>query len=77
MMRKSLKALALWAACSLAASFAMHSPVAAEQGRATEFLARYERSLAGEGVPADRRTGEAWAALARALLASNEFLYVD
>ena len=46
-------------------------------GRADEFLARYEQSLADEGVPADRREGEAWAGLARALLASNEFLYVD
>ena len=45
--------------------------------RRATFLARYERSLADEGVPADRRAGESWSGLARALLASNEFLYVD
>ena len=45
--------------------------------RASAFLTRYEQSLADEGVPADRREVEAWAALARTLLASNEFLYVD
>lgn len=48
-----------------------------ESARAREFLAQYERSLAGEGIPADHRAIEAWAGLARALLASNEFLYVD
>jgi hypothetical protein len=52
-------------------------PTEAEQGQAAEFLARYEQSLDREGVSADRRPSEAWAALARALLASNEFLYVD
>ncbi|SIO35193.1 Planctomycete cytochrome C [Singulisphaera sp. GP187] len=52
-------------------------PTADEQNRAGAFLTRYERSLADEGVPADRRPGEAWAGLTRALLASNEFLYVD
>ncbi|WP_406698326.1 PSD1 and planctomycete cytochrome C domain-containing protein [Singulisphaera sp. Ch08] len=53
------------------------SPTVGEQGRAGEFLSQYERSLADEGVPADRRSREAWAGLTRALLASNEFLYVD
>jgi hypothetical protein len=52
-------------------------PAEADQRRTDQFLARYERSLADEGVPADRRALEAWAGLARALLASNEFLYVD
>ena len=52
-------------------------PTDAERSRAGEFLASYERSLAAEGVPDDRRAGEAWAGLARALLASNEFLHVD
>ena len=52
-------------------------PTGAERSRAAEFLARYERSLQAEGVPHDRRAGEAWAGLARALLASNEFLHVD
>ncbi|MBX6313139.1 MAG: PSD1 domain-containing protein [Isosphaeraceae bacterium] len=53
------------------------APTEAERERAGAFLAQYERSLADEGVPADRRAGEAWAGLARALFASNEFLYVD
>jgi hypothetical protein len=53
------------------------APTSGELGRAGEFLSRYERSLVDEGVPADRRSGEAWAGLARALFASNEFLYVD
>ena len=53
------------------------APMEAEVTRARGFLAEYERRLAAEGVPADRRSNEAWAGLARALLASNEFLYVD
>jgi hypothetical protein len=52
-------------------------PTASERGRASEFLTRYGQSLAEEGTPVDRREGESWAALTRALLASNEFLYVD
>ncbi|GAC1467700.1 MAG: PSD1 and planctomycete cytochrome C domain-containing protein [Isosphaeraceae bacterium] len=52
-------------------------PTAVEQKKAIDFLGRYEQSLASEGVPSDRRAHEAWAGLARALLASNEFLYVD
>ena len=52
-------------------------PTGAERDRAEAFLRDYERSLAAEGLPADRREGEAWAGLARALLASNEFLYID
>jgi hypothetical protein len=53
------------------------APTADERRRAGEFLERYEASLAGEGVPADCRAAEAWAGLARSLLASNEFLFVD
>jgi hypothetical protein len=52
-------------------------PTEAERRRAVEFLARYERSLGDEGVPADHRADEAWAGLVRSLLASNEFHYVD
>jgi hypothetical protein len=52
-------------------------PTEGERGKASEFLMRYARSLADEGMPTDRREGESWAALTRALLASNEFLYVD
>jgi hypothetical protein len=52
-------------------------PTEGERGKASEFLTRYRRNLADEGMPADRQDGESWAALTRALLASNEFLYVD
>jgi len=48
-----------------------------ERDRAEGFLREYEAGLAAAGTPADRRAPEAWAGLARALLASNEFLYVD
>ncbi|WP_435016298.1 PSD1 and planctomycete cytochrome C domain-containing protein [Tundrisphaera sp. TA3] len=52
-------------------------PTAAERSRAMAFLSGYESRLEAEGVAAERRAEECWAALARALLASNEFLYVD
>ncbi len=56
------------------------------QGRAPEedevsallgFLADYQLKLATQGFPPNRRTTAAWAALARVLLTSNAFLYVD
>lgn len=53
------------------------APTSAETGKAVGFLAMYEKSLVDECVPVERRNREAWAALTRALLASNEFLYVD
>ncbi|WZP00281.1 PSD1 and planctomycete cytochrome C domain-containing protein [Isosphaeraceae bacterium EP7] len=52
-------------------------PSAAELAKSTTFLAAYEAALDREGVAADRRPVEAWASLARSLLASNEFHYVD
>jgi hypothetical protein len=52
-------------------------PTAAERERAATFLRRYERQLQSEGVGPEGRSREAWTALARAMLASNEFLYVD
>jgi hypothetical protein len=52
-------------------------PTDAERDRADGFLRAYGRSLEAEGLPADRVDVEAWAGLARAMLASNEFLYVD
>jgi hypothetical protein len=52
-------------------------PTDAERARAEAFLRDYEAGLAAEGLAADRREGEAWAGLARALLASNEFLFID
>jgi cytochrome c553 len=53
------------------------APAETEHAHASAFLARYERSLADEGVSAADRPNFAWSALARVLLASNEFLYVD
>jgi hypothetical protein len=52
-------------------------PHADEQDRATSFLAQYEAALEQEGVAASERSVEAWSALARSLLASNELMYVD
>ncbi len=37
----------------------------------------YDQLLAEEGIPAERRSIECWSSLARTILASNEFLYVD
>jgi hypothetical protein len=53
------------------------TPTESEQARARTYLTQYERDLAHEGVPEERRAAEAWASLSRALLAANEFLYVD
>ena len=53
------------------------TPTETEAARALAFLARYERSLEAEGVAPDRRELEAWSSLARTLLASNEFIYVE
>jgi hypothetical protein len=52
-------------------------PAQAESARASAFLERYKRVLADENIPADRRELESWSSLARTLLTSNEFLYVD
>ncbi len=42
-----------------------------------DFLGRYTASLQAAGVPAERQMAEAWAALARVVLTSNEFVYLD
>jgi len=54
-------------------------PAAAERRLALEFLGRYREAMAAEGGSADdqERSLAAWSALARTLLASNEFHYVD
>jgi hypothetical protein len=51
------------------------APGPSDRATAEAFLARYSAELAG--VPAGERPRAAWAALARAVLASNEFLYLD
>jgi hypothetical protein len=50
-------------------------PDADERANALEFLQAYAASLTGE--PPERRAPQAWDALARVLLGSNEFLHVD
>ena len=50
-------------------------PTKKDREFAVAFLARYDNSLSD--VPTTERTKIAWAALARILLASNEFLYVE
>jgi mono/diheme cytochrome c family protein len=52
-------------------------PSESELERTLTFRTQYEQALASEGVPVEKRSAEAWAAIARALFASNEFLYVD
>jgi hypothetical protein len=44
---------------------------------AAEFLDGYRAQLAARSIPSDERTLALWAAYARVLLASNEFLFVD
>ena len=52
-------------------------PGRAEIARAGEFVRQYGAALKGEGVAAGRRELETWAGLARVLLTSNGFVYVD
>ena len=52
-------------------------PSAAERTQALAFLEQYEQILEAEGVAANCRQQEAWSALARTLMASNELMYVD
>lgn len=51
------------------------APREKDRETAAGFLARYEASLGDQ--PEAERSAEAWRALARAVLASNEFLYLD
>ena len=52
-------------------------PSAKEQDRATDYVRNYEQALAAEGTATEHREVESWSSFARALLASNEFIYVD
>ena len=52
-------------------------PTAEETGKATAFLDQYRQHLAASGVGAAEHDAQAWAALARTLLVSNEFVFVD
>ena len=48
-----------------------------ELAKCSNFVDQYVRSLEADGVPKERREVEAWSSLARALFASNEFIYLD
>jgi hypothetical protein len=52
-------------------------PDAEETQRGLTFLSRYREVLLAARVPAGQHDVMAWAAQARTLLASNEFLFVD
>jgi hypothetical protein len=52
-------------------------PSATEQDRAMDYIRKYEQALAAEGTATEHREVESWSSLARALLTSNEFIYVD
>ncbi len=52
-------------------------PQGAEFEQTEDFLARYRRQLGIEGVPVGEQTRPSWAAFARTLFASNEFLFLD
>ncbi|MBI3465073.1 MAG: DUF1553 domain-containing protein [Planctomycetes bacterium] len=48
-----------------------------EQARSVAFAEQYEKALEAEGMDDDLRERETWSALARTLMRSNEFFYVD
>jgi hypothetical protein len=52
-------------------------PTAEERQECSEFLANYRAKLAELKTPEDQRDANAWGALARALMSSNEFVFVD
>jgi len=57
---------------------ALNRPAAAEElHECGEFLQQYRAQLAARKTPADQLEPLAWAALARALLSANEFVFVD
>jgi hypothetical protein len=52
-------------------------PSSGEQSRALTFVEQYEQSLAEEGCEVEMREVQSWAALARTMMRSNEFFFVD
>jgi hypothetical protein len=52
-------------------------PSDAELARSVAFVDQYANALETEGMDSDLREREAWSALARTLMRSNEFFYVD
>ncbi|WP_254506597.1 PSD1 and planctomycete cytochrome C domain-containing protein [Anatilimnocola floriformis] len=53
------------------------SPSADEARECSEFLKAYREKLTARGVPPPQVDGDTWSALARAILSSNEFAFVD
>ncbi|MFN0021323.1 MAG: PSD1 and planctomycete cytochrome C domain-containing protein [Pirellulaceae bacterium] len=52
-------------------------PTAAETERGAGYLAEYQRELTATGLTAAEAEREAWLSLARIILSSSEFVYVD
>jgi hypothetical protein len=52
-------------------------PSDSEQSRSLAFLERYEQTLSQEGMDREQWERESWSALARTMMRSNEFFYVD
>jgi hypothetical protein len=48
-----------------------------EQTRSLAFLVRYEQALKDEGCAAEKLELESWSALARTMIRSNEYFFVD
>ncbi len=53
------------------------APSAEELIQCTEFLKAYREKLAARGTPPPQADADAWAALARVILSSNEFAFID
>jgi hypothetical protein len=53
------------------------APHASELDKMTNYLERYRRELSTAGKADGESESQAWGSLARILLASNEFIYVD
>ena len=54
-----------------------HPPEPQRVAEITAFLTAYQQTLERQAIPVAQRPVEVWAALARVLLTSNAFLYVD
>ncbi|MBW3599024.1 MAG: PSD1 and planctomycete cytochrome C domain-containing protein, partial [Planctomycetes bacterium] len=52
-------------------------PSPEEEANVGSLIERYERVLEQEGVAAEQREAEAWSAATRAIMASNELIYID
>ena len=53
------------------------APLPEEASECSEFLKTYREKLAARGTPPPQADGDAWSALARAIVSSNEFAFID